>query len=1089
MVIALGLVLAGVVTLGVAAIASSADHVTVDTTAIFVSGDEQTRPIHVTASSSRATWSAATSTAWLTLSPAAGSGNGTVMLTAAPNPTALPRTAIVTIAGRQVTVTQDGAVPSSASTPWTVADAPAWLTVSPGSGTGSGAVTLTAAPNMSVQPRTATVTIAGRPVTVTQDGAIPAFAVTPGTWSADANGGLQNVGLTSSIDDAPWTASSDRTWMMVSPGAGAGSGTLALTIAANASVLPRTATATIAGRLVIVTQAGAVPDFGVTPRTWNAAAGGGTQGIAVASSPGDASWTASSDRAWLSLSPAAGTGPGGVTLTVAPTTSAQPRTATAMIAGQAVIVTQAGAVPNFAITQGTWGVAAGGGTRSLAVASSLGDAPWTASSNQAWLSLSPAAGTGPGAVTLTAAPTASAQPRTATATIAGQAVIVTQAGAVATFAVTPGSSNVSADGGTHGVTVTSSLADAPWTAASDVPWLSVSPTSATGSGMVTVMAAAAAGQLGRTGTLTIAGRTVAVSQTGHQPVPQPGPQPTATISEPSWVAPTNGGSREITLEVPDATSWEVSTDAPWITISPARGSGHGSVTIAAMPAGSVLSGFSITGQEAAAALDIPDGASTMTVSQFHAGAVRTGTVVFAPVAPAASYTRYLAEGATSSMFDTRLALFNPGTTADVATVSFLRDGQAPLDYRIALPPQQRVTLWPKSIAGLESAEFSTTVTAAVPVVVDRTMTWDASGYGAHAETAAVAPSPTWYLAEGATHSGFALFYLLQNPGDTATTVRVRYLRATGAPLEKDYRLAARSRSNIWVNVEEFPGLGQALASAEFSAVISSLDQTPIIVERAMYRSSPDRPFDAGHVSMGVSTPSTRWFMAEGRTGPFFDQFVLIANPTDTPADVRVTYLLDTGQTYTKTMMAPASARSGIWVDYDEIPGVAGHPLADVALSTTVESLNGVPLVVERTMWWPGDGTTWYEAHNSSGATETGTKWAMAEGEVGGSRNAQTYVLIANTSTWQGRARVTVLFEDGTSRTSIYPLRPQSRTSAAIGPDFGAAVEGKRFSVIVESLGATDGAPVPQVVVERAMYSDAGGVPMAAGTNALATKLQ
>ena len=189
------------------------------------------------------------------------------------------------------------------------------------------------------------------------------------------------------------------------------------------------------------------------------------------------------------------------------------------------------------------------------------------------------------------------------------------------------------------------------------------------------------------------------------------------------------------------------------------------------------------------------------------------------------------------------------------------------------------------------------------------------------------------------------------------------------------------------------------------------------------------------------------------------------------------------------MTAPANARSGIWVDYDEIPGVAGHPLADVALSTTVESLNGVPLVVERTMWWPGDGTTWYEAHNSSGATETGTKWAMAEGEVGGSRNAQTYVLVANTSTWPGRARVTVLLEDGTSRTSIYPLRPQSRTSAAIGPDFGAAVEGKRFSVIVESLGATDGAPVPQVVVERAMYSDAGGVPMAAGTNALATKLQ
>ena len=40
-------------------------------------------------------------------------------------------------------------------------------------------------------------------------------------------------------------------------------------------------------------------------------------------------------------------------------------------------------------------------------------------------------------------------------------------------------------------------------------------------------------------------------------------------------------------------------------------------------------------------------------------------------------------------------------------------------------------------------------------------------------------------------------------------------------------------------------------------------------------------------------------------------------------------------------------------------------------------------------------------------------------------------------------------------------------TAAIGPDFGAPVEGKRFSAIVEALGTTDGAPVPQIVVERA----------------------
>ena len=67
------------------------------------------------------------------------------------------------------------------------------------------------------------------------------------------------------------------------------------------------------------------------------------------------------------------------------------------------------------------------------------------------------------------------------------------------------------------------------------------------------------------------------------------------------------------------------------------------------------------------------------------------------------------------------------------------------------------------------------------------------------------------------------------------------------------------------------------------------------------------------------------------------------------------------------------------------------------------------------MWWPGNWTTWTEAHNSPGATETGTKWALAEGEVGGTQNATTYVLIANTGAASGQAKVTLMFESGRAR--------------------------------------------------------------------------
>jgi hypothetical protein len=213
--------------------------------------------------------------------------------------------------------------------------------------------------------------------------------------------------------------------------------------------------------------------------------------------------------------------------------------------------------------------------------------------------------------------------------------------------------------------------------------------------------------------------------------------------------------------------------------------------------------------------------------------------------------------------------------------------------------------------------------------------------------------------------------------------------------------------------------------------------------------------------------------------------VLIANPTDTDAEVTVTYLTMNGTTYSRSLVAPANARSGIWVDEEVFTGEPGKPLADEAMSTTVTSTNGVPLVVERAMWWPGDSNTWHEAHNSAGAISTGTKWAVAEGEVGGVRGHETYLLIANTSAFAGNATVTLMFEDGTSVNKSYALPASSRTNVALGPHFGTAVTNRRFGAVVESTGGTPA----QIVVERAMYSSAGGVAFAAGTDALATKLQ
>ncbi len=159
-------------------------------------------------------------------------------------------------------------------------------------------------------------------------------------------------------------------------------------------------------------------------------------------------------------------------------------------------------------------------------------------------------------------------------------------------------------------------------------------------------------------------------------------------------------------------------------------------------------------------------------------------------------------------------------------------------------------------------------------------------------------------------------------------------------------------------------------------------------------------------------------------------------------------------------------------------------LADTAVSTLIRSTNGVPVIVERALWWPWAFGRWYEAHNSPGATTTGTMWALADGEVGGARGVDTYILIANTSSTPGSVRVTLLFEDGTTAERPFAVAANSRFNVDARAEFPAALN-KRFGAIVESLGTSPA----QIVVERAMYWDALGQKWAAGTNALATKLQ
>jgi hypothetical protein len=442
--------------------------------------------------------------------------------------------------------------------------------------------------------------------------------------------------------------------------------------------------------------------------------------------------------------------------------------------------------------------------------------------------------------------------------------------------------------------------------------------------------------------------------------------------------------------------------------------------------------------------------------------------------PRGFFTRYLAEGSSSAFFETTIDLANPDPANDARVLlRFLKTDGTIVTKFVLVPKQRHATVSPTSVAGMEAGDFSTVIESDHEVVAERTMVWTPTErYGSHGETAVKAPSTDWFLAEGATHGVFSLFYLLENAADTDANVQIRYLLpAPQAPIVLSYIVAAHSRRTIAVDDE--PGL----EATDVSAAIHCTNGVPIIVERAMYFSSGGIAFRGGHDSAGVTQPAAHWFFAEGATGTFFNMFLLLANPDATrTAHVDVSYLLTDGTVVPVHHDVAPNSRQTYNVA-DEAPA-----LASAAFSSVVDS--DVPIVAERSMYWPHD---WTEAHNSPGSTETGTMWAVAGGEEGGAFGAQTYVLIANTSTFAGTARLTVLLENAAPLTLDIPLAPNSRTSVPIGATtaFAAAI-GTRFGVVVQSLGTTPA----RIVVERATYSnDASGTVWAAGNNVLATKLQ
>ena len=420
-------------------------------------------------------------------------------------------------------------------------------------------------------------------------------------------------------------------------------------------------------------------------------------------------------------------------------------------------------------------------------------------------------------------------------------------------------------------------------------------------------------------------------------------------------------------------------------------------------------------------------------------------------------TWYLAEGTNAWGFSTYISIENPNDSAVTAKLTYM-DPNAPASGKgiagtrtITLPPLSQTTV--SSMSDIGAVDFSTKVECleGKSIAVDRTMFWTGPGYspsqsGYHSSIGATSPAKTWYLPEGSSNWGFETWTLVENPNPTAAQVTLTYMTQDQGPKVLKKNVPAYSRASY--------NMASDIGNADSSIQVSS--DIPVVAEGSVYKNNRRE----GSCSIGATTPSNDYFLAEGATGynVGFTTYILVQNPHSTPTNVTLTYQTQSGQVAGPSFTMGPDSRKTIRVN-DTLP-------ANTNVSTRVHGSQ--PIIAERAMYWDnGTGTAF---HASIGLPSPHMTFYLPDGQT--SNGWETWTLVENPNPGAVTVRVTYLPQGGGKTVSFTDeIAPNTRSTYSMADK----IPSGRASIKVQSL---DGAR--PIMVERSMYMNNRG----AGTNTI-----
>ena len=321
---------------------------------------------------------------------------------------------------------------------------------------------------------------------------------------------------------------------------------------------------------------------------------------------------------------------------------------------------------------------------------------------------------------------------------------------------------------------------------------------------------------------------------------------------------------------------------------------------------------------------------------FNANSINGGHDVVGTNSPQTDW--YFAEGNTYSWNREWLCLQNPGSSAAQVTVEYMLGDGTVETKNYTVNPLSRSTIDVNAALGNQPADVSMRVhSEGSPIVAERPMyfTYQGKWRGGTNVMGATESNTSWYFAEGNTRTWNDMWLCIQNPNDETATIGVTYKSIYGPGTTAQYSVKGKSRYTISVD---------AVVGNDVDLGVDIISDYPVIAERPMYFNYQNK-WDGGHDVIGCNQAETVWYFAEGCTRydsqNQFDTWICILNPTDPDTTVTVTYMLGTGENFTRNYDVRAAQR--ITVDVNRDVGVG----QDVSAMVTCP----VPIIVERPMYF------------------------------------------------------------------------------------------------------------------------------------------